>query len=94
MVFLSCRAITLVFKMAFMVLIDTLILLLVRCDCTCADLPDDRPVVVPFHVQFSVYVGLFSLKLQQFYVEALLFGHSLRSQCSQMGDIDCWSLLI
>lgn len=94
MVFLSRRAIILVFKMAFIALIDTLILLLVRCDCMCADLPDDRPVVLPFYVQFSVCVSLLSLKLQHFYVGALLFGHRLRSQCSQMGNIGCWSLLI
>lgn len=65
-----------------MALIDALILLLVRCDCFCVDLPEDRPVVVPFYVQFRVYMGLFSFRLQQFYVGALLFGHRLRPQWS------------
>lgn len=78
---LVCRAIALVFKMAFMALIDPLILLLVRCDCLCADLPEGRPVVVPFYVQFSAYMGLLSSRLQQFYV-GVLFGHRLRLQWS------------
>lgn len=53
-----CRVSPLVFKMAFMALIDPLILLLVRCDCLWADLADHGPVV-PFYEQFSVYLSLF-----------------------------------
>lgn len=68
--------------MAFMALIDPLILLLVRCDCLCGDLPDDRPVAVPFCVQFSGCMGLPPFRLQQFCVGALLFGHRLSPQWS------------
>lgn len=82
MVCLPCGAFTLVFKMAFMALIDPLILLLVRCDCSCADLPDSGSVVMPVCAQFSACVRLFSFKLKQIYIGALLIGHRLRPQWS------------
>lgn len=68
--------------MALMALIDPLILLLVRCDCSCADLPDDGSGVMSVCVQFSVCMRLFSFKLKQIYIGALLFGHRLRPQWS------------
>lgn len=74
--------------MAFMALINPLVGLLLRCGCSSADFLEKRSVVVPFCVQGSAGVGLFSFRFQQLCVGALF------SYSGQLGATACWSLLV
>lgn len=91
---LSCGTTALLPQMAFMAVINPLIWLLVRRDCSCADFPDKRPVVVSFWVQVSVGVGLSSFRLQQLCVGALFSGPLVKTAVVRWVALvvgHCWS---